>query len=569
MSYIDVKKSKNDVEVWYRENGKLVHKRDKLPLYCYVKSAEGEYESIFGDRLSKVTFDKFWEYRDFIDTKSASVLFESDIGPEYKYLSDNFYKFNPNEPMNIGFYDIEVHPRLTRGKGYPTPYDPHGEILSISLFIKFENRYHMFYLHPSKIDDLKDVFEGLEVVHHRHDDELTMLNDFISTIKDVDALADWNGEGYDIPMLINRIRYLTNEDFALRALCRNNHPAFEREITDDFGNERLKYDLVGRAHFDMLQLYKNFEGNKMSYKLDVIAEEELGTDYMKVDYDGTLEDFYENDPENFFRYSLVDTQILKWIDEKKQHIDLAIQMGRLGTVRYKDVLGSVKQIEMGIRNYCHYDRENPVILPNKQENSKDSKIQGAYVFPTKKGRSAWGFTSDLSSLYPSTICALNISPETFIFQCMRKQDDFYKVVQGTDDMIEVEEKITKETLHIKASELRDLIFDEGLTISANGSIFRSDQSGVIPEYIKSLLSLRKTFKKKMGEADNDVDRSRYNIYQLAYKLLANSTYGCMTNKGSRFFDTDIGQSITITGQHINRFQAIIAKKAIEAYKGDV
>ena len=563
MSYIDAKNHSNQVHVWYRDNGKLVYKKDKLPLYCYVKNINGPYKTLYGEPVNKVTFDRFWDYKEFIENHND--LFESDIEPVYKYLSDNFYKVNPDEPMNIGYWDIEVHPRLERGKGYPTPEDPHGEILSISLYIKFENRYHFFYLYDHKID-LTDEFEGLEVKHHQHTKEIDMLMDFIHTISDVDALADWNGEVFDIPMLINRLKRLLGEDYALKALCRNDFSAFERWVNDDYGNKNLKYDLVGRAHFDMLQLYKRFEGSKMSLKLDNVAHEELGEDYMKVDYQGTIQDFYENEPERFFRYSLVDTQILKWIDEKKKHLDLAIQMARTGTVRYKDVLGSLRQIEMGIRNFVHYDLDDPVVLNDRRDQSKTGKIKGAYVFPTKIGRHSWGFTQDLSALYPSVICSLNLSPETFVFQCTKKEEDLFKIVQETNDLVVLEDVQEGDYIKTSAKEVKQIIKDEGLSISANGSLFRNDFRGIIPLFVERGVELRNHYKKLMKTAENDSDKSKYNIYQLTLKEINNSVYGVLINEFCRFFNLDLGQSITLTGQHINRFQAIVAKELIDNEK---
>ena len=47
-------------------------------------------------------------------------------------------------------------------------------------------------------------------------------------------------------------------------------------------------------------------------------------------------------------------------------------------------------------------------------NRDDDKFTGAYVKDPKPGRYEWVYDLDLTSMYPSTIMTLNISPETKI-----------------------------------------------------------------------------------------------------------------------------------------------------------
>ena len=59
-----------------------------------------------------------------------------------------------------------------------------------------------------------------------------------------------------------------------------------------------KYKIAGVSCLDYLALYKRFTfSERPSYRLDAISEYELGE--KKVEYEGTLNDLYENDLNKF------------------------------------------------------------------------------------------------------------------------------------------------------------------------------------------------------------------------------------------------------------------------------
>ena len=86
------------------------------------------------------------------------------------------------------------------------------------------------------------------------------------------------------------------------------------------GKTMPTYDLIGRVHIDYLQLYKkyNYE-ERHSYALNAIADIELGE--TKVQYDGTLDELYNDDFKKFLEYNIQDTRLLDKLDKKLQFID--------------------------------------------------------------------------------------------------------------------------------------------------------------------------------------------------------------------------------------------------------
>ena len=61
-----------------------------------------------------------------------------------------------------------------------------------------------------------------------------------------------------------------------------------------------------------------------------------------------------------------------------------------------------------------YLKKLGVVAPNKpirEDVKKDGKFTGAYVQDPQKGRHDWVYDLDITSMYPSIIMSLNISPE--------------------------------------------------------------------------------------------------------------------------------------------------------------
>lgn len=101
----------------------------------------------------------------------------------------------------------------------------------------------------------------------------------------------------------------------------------------------------------------------------------------------------------------------------------------------------------------------------------------------------------------------------------------------------------------------DFIEKDKPIISGYGAFFKQHGELKSVEYdlITYLGDTRSIYKKKKIEHTNDEDKRLYNIYdifQLTFKLLANSLFGIYTEGNSFFYHPLIGPSITQTGQVI-------------------
>ena len=112
------------VRVWERVDTETRIVKDyKAPYYFFAKDDEGDHTSIFGDKLSKYTYNTLNQANRAIEKfKFDGVeLFESDIGAELRVLADEYYGVEAPK-LNVTFYDIEVDydPRL----GFSSPSNP-------------------------------------------------------------------------------------------------------------------------------------------------------------------------------------------------------------------------------------------------------------------------------------------------------------------------------------------------------------------------------------------------------------------------------------------------------------
>ena len=118
--YVDAIERNDMVMCWYRdENNDLLFLEEPAPYYCYRRNeTNSTHKSLFGDNLSKQEFESRNAYSNYVNKRKN--LFESDISPVYKFLSDTFYE-TEDTALNIAFFDIEVDYDLADGNGYPRP----------------------------------------------------------------------------------------------------------------------------------------------------------------------------------------------------------------------------------------------------------------------------------------------------------------------------------------------------------------------------------------------------------------------------------------------------------------
>jgi DNA polymerase elongation subunit (family B) len=361
-----------------------------------------------------------------------------------------------------------------------------------------------------------------------------------------------------------------------------------------YGATSTTYDLVGRIHMDYMQLYRKYTyEERHSYSLDAIAEYELGEH--KTQYEGTLDQLYNQNFKKFIEYNRQDTMILHKLDTKLKFLDLSNELAHANTVLLPTTMGAVAVTEQAIINEAH---ERGLVVPNRKSRSDkdDTAAAGAYVAYPKKGIHPWVGAVDINSLYPSAIRALNMGMETVVGQLRpimteRYLDDLvsqgktaaaawegifasleYTAVmeQNRGTEITIDWQDGDKSIH-SAAEVWNMIFNSNQPwmLTANGTIVTYERKGVVPGLLERWYSERKDLQAKKKAATDPKEIAFWDKRQLVKKINLNSLYGAILNPHCRFFDKRIGQSTTLSGRSIAKHMAGYINECVFGIKDHV
>ena len=573
MSYVDAlfDREHDRIHVVERQNGRREYREYPATYIFYYDDPRGKFRSIYGNPVSRFSTRNNKEFRKELRIQSGKGIYESDINPVFRCFEEN-YKGQDAPRLQTAFFDIEVD--FDPERGFSRPEDPFNPITAISLYLDWLDQLVTLVIPPRHMsretaDEIASQFENT-IIFDREED---MLNAFLDLIDDADVLSGWNSEGFDIPYTVMRITRVLSKDDTRRMCLWGQLP--KQRTFERFGAENLTFDLIGRVHMDYMQLYRKYTyEERHSYSLDAIGDHELGE--RKTQFEGTLDQLYNQNFKTFIDYNRQDTMLLARLDKKLRFLDLANELAHANTVLLQTTMGAVAVTEQAIINEAH---ERGLVVPNRKERltDEDTQAAGAYVAYPKKGIHEWVGAIDINSLYPSAIRALNMAPETIIGQLRPIMTDRYikdkmnsgssfaaaweglfgsleytavmEQQRGTEITIDWQDG--EETVH-SAPEVWKMIFDSNQPwiLSANGTIFTFESEGVIPGLLARWYRERKELQARLKEATSKQDQEFWDKRQLVKKINLNSLYGAILNPGCRFFDKRIGQSTTLTGRAI-------------------
>jgi DNA polymerase elongation subunit (family B) len=306
---------------------------------------------------------------------------------------------------------------------------------------------------------------------------------------------------------------------------------------------------LGVESLDYIELYKWYApGGKSqeSYRLDNIAQVELGEGKISYeDYDN-LHSLYRLNYQLFIEYNIKDVELIIKLEDKLKLIELAVTLAYDTKTNFEDVFAQTRMWDSLTYSYLY---EKNIIVPPREIKDKDSAFEGAYVKEVQVGLHNWVASFDLNSLYPHLMMQYNISPETLI------EPENY-----TQEMRDIlSQGVSVDKLLSKSIDLSKL---QGATITPNGQFFRTDMQGFLPKMMEEMYEDRKKFKKLMLQAkqekQNETDDSKkyeiekriakYNNIQLAKKVSLNSAYGALGSQYFRFYDLRMALGVTTAGQ---------------------
>ena len=509
------------------DNGKRYEHRDEFFPTLFVRSKrESKFKTLSGEEVEPVRPGTVRDCREFYkkyDDIDGFPIYGNDRYI-YQYISEKYpedeIKFDISQ-IKLVTLDIET----TAEKGFPDVESASEEILAITIQDYTTKQIVTWGVKPF-------VNKQKNVTYRYCSTEHQLLSDFINYwMQDVpDVVTGWNIQLFDIPYICKRLNRVLGEKLMKRF---SPWGLVSEDETYIQGRKHITFDVGGVTQLDYLDLYKKFTYKAQeSYRLDYIAEVELGQKKLDHSEFDTFKDFYTHGWQKFIEYNIVDVELVDRLEDKMKLIELALTMAYDAKVNYGDVFYQVRMWDNIIYNYL---KKRDIVIPPKNKSSKNEKYAGAYVKEPIPGKYDWVVSFDLNSLYPHLIMQYNISPETLLEE---------RHPTASVDRI-LDEEINFELYKSNA-------------VCANGAMFRKDVRGFLPELMEKMYGDRVIFKKRMLQAKQEYEKTptkalekeiaRCNNIQMAKKISLNSAYGAIGNQYFRYYKLANAEAITLSGQ---------------------
>ena len=510
------------------EDGKRFSNRDVYKPTMFVSSKrETKYKTLTGDYVEPVKPGTIKETREFISKYDGVDGFKL-YGFErfiYQFISDNY----PEDQIEFDISKIKlvtIDIETKSENGFPDVESASEEILLVTI---------------QDYTTKEIITWGTKSFNNTHDnvdyrlcnDEHHLLNSFIQWwIENTpDVVTGWNCEFFDIPYITGRLNRVLGSKLMKRLSPWGLVTQSDIVVR---GRKNFIVDIGGVSVLDYMRLYKWSPGtpNQESFRLDYIAQQELGQQKLDHSEFDTFKDFYTKGWQKFVEYNIIDVKLVDRLEDKLKLIELALTMAYDAKVNYQDIFFQVRLWDCIIYNEL---KKRNIAIPQKVGSKKDEKYAGAYVKEPIPGKYDWVVSFDLNSLYPHLIMQYNISPETLIEQ---------RHPSATVDRI-LSEEINFELYKDNA-------------VCANGAMYRRDKRGFLPELMQKYYDERVIYKNRMIKAKKAYEKNpskslekeiaRCNNIQMAKKISLNSAYGAIGNQYFRYYKLENAEAITLSGQ---------------------
>ena len=458
---------------------------------------EDRAQGIDGTNLMKMTTvspDNLWNIKERIRT------YEADLSYEDQYIITRYPEGIPPFHPRIWYYDLE--------------WDTKEHFTTVmAVVVTHEEHPVVFAWRPDqeRVTEWVDRYEGYFL--HLFSSEADMHEGFLEYLDtcNPDIMVAHAGNWADLPHMVRRL-----ED--PNRLSPLNYVTPLREGSKDFYDDtaqpirgRLVYDSAARgmtgSGFESIW-QKSGRGQMSSRKLNWVANElDLGEKLTNRIEGMTVFNGWEEYFDEFVDYCLVDTTLLRDIDNKLHAIEFHLAMQQLCGVTFP----STNKVTRYFRGLI--GRRTTYKAPSSRAVSRE-ELEAAFIPLPKSGRHEGVGLFDYASLYPSVIVSDNLSWET-----KRRHTGV------------------------------------GIKTIGNGTHWNQEERGLLPSVVLEMLAMRKEYKTLMAQAKDEDERLGYDMLQTATKVAVNALYGMVSMRkiGGMWSDLDIGKTITYRGRESIKF----------------
>ncbi len=514
----------------YQNNGERFMRKEYFQPTLFVSSKKKEgWTGFDGQDVAPIEFESMFEANQWlkqnIGVSGRNIYGNKKFAQQFvtqKYPRDIEFK---RELINVGTIDIETD----YDTGFPYPNEASQRILAITYKSSKFSTYHVWGY--GEFDTTKALISDVKYTRCNSEEEL--LSKFLEFWSHPDIIPDvitgWNTRFFDIPYIVNRMAKVLGIQ-EIQKLSPWNMQLEHRRITKR-GSENDVYEIPGIQTLDYMELFQKFGytyGPQESYALNHIAYVVLGEKKLSYEESGSLKNLYKDDHQKYIDYNMKDVQLVDRLEEKMALITLALTIAYKGGVNYQDTFGVTAIWESIIYRKLNLSK---VVVPLSDNEKPYRSFAGGYVKEPQVGRHDWIVSFDLNSLYPNLIVQYNMSPETLTDNNHMNDVGYYLSGQSVDSEY---------------------------SVAANGSSYRKDIDGVLPQIIEEYYDERVSVKQMQIAAQKEIqngytaqlDKEIVTLEnkQLAIKILLNSLYGALGNKHFHYFDIRLAEGVTLSGQ---------------------
>lgn len=506
-SFVNAKIDGDRVSLFYRNDAGTLMKRSVAADYISYHPADMEEDFVHYMKedprvLGMQREGDFWrvrwrgkfERREACKTmrENGIEVFEGDVNPIRRLISD--YGLGIAKPIRL-YFDIETDSRVN----FVRARKGEARVLSWSAWDEHGNKW------VAILSEWSDKAERL------------LLEHFWKLAAGYDQLVAWSGMVFDFPIMEQRSKKMGA--FPVKGidhwLWLDHHDVFERmnKNSAESGAEKQSLKLQdvgmqlvghGKDDFDASKTFEAWEdAHRLGHTFDNVMHYGPGhepTDHCRL-----------------VRYNCKDVGLMTEIEAESGYLDLfqtlcevcGIFGNNYGLFPTQQMDGFM--LRLGIERGIHfktkwYDKEEPDFV--------QEQFEGAHVvLPSREGIFENVHVGDFASMYPTIIITLNMSPETKLGQFLPTERP-----------------------------------EGSCRAPITGVCFSQEKQGILAYAVDEMIRLRKVWKDKRDAcAPGTPEWTNADRRSNAYKVAANSFFGAMGNRFSRYYDEQIAESITTTG----------------------
>ena len=470
---------------------------------------------------------------------SKCVRMSERVNSEDIFPSDNIVPYN--YPTVMAF-DIEVK---CSASGMPQPHkiEDTVEMISVVLFendVDSSSRSFMMHAYDQNmnIDGVADIMCN---------DEADLIIKFFELIKQEDPtiITGFNIYGFDLHYLVSRLQLrLTEIPDVSRGIPGNINLIKVDWTSDAYGHNNFNRLVIGgRLIVDMYLYFKRMKLDK--YSLNYISNKFLGEGKNDMPHGQMTEAFFSRDIDalrTVAEYCVQDSVLVMKLFQKVHMWIDSCEIAKITMCGIEDIYTRGEQMKL-VAQCVKECMTREIILQSYYTKSDEWKqYEGAYVLDPERGVYEGCSIVDFQSLYPSIIIAYNICPSTCWSAKVHSWSTRRHAARPSIPGLFHEIFVNDNTLGHGVSE---------------SHYFRKEPVGLLPGMIKQILDERKAVKTKMMQLEKtysdtgcpNVDYIVFDRRQNALKICANSVYGMMGFKNSKYFgNVACAESVTTVGR---------------------